>query len=97
MQMAGNLADIHGQAFVLGDDHHTDMLDGSHDESPDNPTFGALPAPVHAMSICPAIAANSEWASVATGCEPPHNTSSKYQPRWRTAPFLAVSFSLETH
>ena len=43
MQMAGNLADIHGQAFVLGRRiHHTDMLDGSHDESPDNPTFGAL-------------------------------------------------------
>ena len=43
MQMAGNLADIHGQAFVLGRRiHHTDMGDGSHDESPANPPFAAL-------------------------------------------------------
>ena len=43
MQMAGNLANIHGQDFVLGRRiHHTDMQDGSHDESPENPRFDAL-------------------------------------------------------
>ncbi|MEL6178702.1 MAG: di-heme oxidoredictase family protein, partial [Myxococcota bacterium] len=43
MQMATNLSSINGQPFVLGRRvHHTDMLDGSHDESPDNGTFDAL-------------------------------------------------------
>lgn len=43
MQMATNLAPYHGQAFVEGRRiHHTDMRDGSHDESPQNGTFAEL-------------------------------------------------------
>ncbi|MEC8422290.1 MAG: di-heme oxidoredictase family protein, partial [Myxococcota bacterium] len=43
MQMATNLAPMNGQAFVRGRRvHHTDMLDGSHDESAENGTFGSL-------------------------------------------------------
>lgn len=43
MQMPGNLSNVNGQAFVLGRRvHHTDVGDGSHDESPANPIFGEL-------------------------------------------------------
>jgi len=43
MQMPTNLSSDNGQVFVRGRRvHHTDMLDGSHDESPDNGTFSAL-------------------------------------------------------
>ncbi|MBX2798325.1 MAG: thiol oxidoreductase [Myxococcales bacterium] len=43
MQMATNLSALHGQAFVRGRRvHHTDMGDGSHDESPSNPVFTEL-------------------------------------------------------
>ena len=43
MQMATNLAPEHGQVFVMGRRvHHTNMVDGSHDESPENPTFNEL-------------------------------------------------------
>jgi len=43
MQMPTNLAPDNGQVFVEGRRvHHTDMLDGSHNESPDNPTFQEL-------------------------------------------------------
>jgi CxxC motif-containing protein (DUF1111 family)/predicted lipoprotein with Yx(FWY)xxD motif len=43
MQMAGNLSNINGQEFVLGRRvHHTDAGNGSHDESPGNPTFTEL-------------------------------------------------------
>lgn len=43
MQMAGNLAPVNGQPFVLGRRvHHTDMGDGSHDESTGNPAFAEL-------------------------------------------------------
>ena len=43
MQMATNLAEIHGQPFVLGRRiHHTDMLDGSHNESAENPVYAPL-------------------------------------------------------
>lgn len=43
MQMSTNLSDINGQTFVLGRRvHHTDFGNGSHDESQDNPIFGAL-------------------------------------------------------
>lgn len=43
MQMATNLSSVNGQAFVLGRRvHHTNMIDGSHDESEDNGIFDEL-------------------------------------------------------
>jgi CxxC motif-containing protein (DUF1111 family) len=43
MQMATNLAGENAQPFVRGRRvHHTNMLDGSHDESDENPTFTEL-------------------------------------------------------
>ncbi|MEM6926185.1 MAG: di-heme oxidoredictase family protein [Myxococcota bacterium] len=43
MQMATNLSSLNGQPFVLGRRvHHTDMLDGTHDENPANGVFGEL-------------------------------------------------------
>lgn len=43
MQMATNLSSINGQVFVRGRRiHHTDMVSGAHDESPENGTFDAL-------------------------------------------------------
>jgi len=43
MQMPTNLASGNGQPFVQGRRvHHTDMRDGSHDESSENGTFGEL-------------------------------------------------------
>jgi CxxC motif-containing protein (DUF1111 family) len=43
MQMATNLSSVNAQPFVRGRRvHHTDMLDGSHDESAENGIFAAL-------------------------------------------------------
>jgi len=43
MQMATNLSSVNAQPFVRGRRvHHTDMLDGSHDESAENGIFEAL-------------------------------------------------------
>ena len=43
MQLATNLSPRNGQAFVQGRRvHHTNMLDGSHDESPTNGIFDEL-------------------------------------------------------
>lgn len=43
LQMATNLAPQNAQPFVRGRRvHHTDFGDGSHNESPDNPSFGDL-------------------------------------------------------
>ena len=43
MQMATDLSDGNGQAFVLGRRvHHTDMIDGHHDESAENENFTEL-------------------------------------------------------
>ena len=43
LQMATNLSDIHAQEFVLGRRvHHTDLTDGSHNESDENPLFHEL-------------------------------------------------------
>jgi CxxC motif-containing protein (DUF1111 family) len=43
LQMATNLSDGNGQTFVHGRRvHHTDMLDGHHDESDENPIYTEL-------------------------------------------------------
>src|SRR6185503_15180949 len=43
MQMATNLSDLNGQAWVRGRRvHHTHMTDGSHDEGPENGIFAEL-------------------------------------------------------
>jgi CxxC motif-containing protein (DUF1111 family) len=43
MQMATNLSSVNAQPFVRGRRvHHTDMLDGSHDESAENGTYAEL-------------------------------------------------------
>ncbi len=43
MQMATNLSPLSAQPFVRGRRvHHTDMVNGSHDESPENPIFSEL-------------------------------------------------------
>lgn len=43
MQMATNLSSVNGQRFVLGRRvHHTNMIDGSHDESDENGVFDDL-------------------------------------------------------
>ena len=43
LEMATNLSDGNGQHFVLGRRvHHTDMIDGHHDESTDNETYTEL-------------------------------------------------------
>lgn len=43
MQMATNLSSVNGQRFVLGRRvHHTNMIDGSHDESAENGLFDDL-------------------------------------------------------
>ena len=43
MQMASNLSSVNGQAFVRGRRvHHTDMADGTHDESDENGIFTDL-------------------------------------------------------
>lgn len=56
MQMATNLSGDNGQAFVEGRRvHHTDMLDGSHDESPQNGIYGelvGLAGPLYSVSSC---------------------------------------------
>ena len=43
LQMATNLSSIHGQTFVEGRRvHHTSFVDGTHNESDENPVFGEL-------------------------------------------------------
>jgi len=43
LQMATNLSPVNAQPFVLGRRvHHTDMIDGSHDESDENETYTEL-------------------------------------------------------
>ena len=56
MQMATNISGANGQAFVEGRRvHHTDMLDGSHDESPQNGIYGelvGLAGPLYSVASC---------------------------------------------
>ena len=56
MQMATNIAGENGQSFVEGRRiHHTDMLDGSHDESPDNGIYAdliGLVGPLYSVTSC---------------------------------------------
>ncbi|HVY31425.1 MAG TPA: di-heme oxidoredictase family protein [Polyangiaceae bacterium] len=56
LQMATNLSDYNGQNFVLGRRvHHTDMLDGHHDESDENEPFteiAGLVGPNYVNSSC---------------------------------------------
>jgi CxxC motif-containing protein (DUF1111 family) len=56
LQMATNLSDGNGQNFVLGRRvHHTDMLDGHHDESDENEPFteiAGLVGPNYVNSSC---------------------------------------------
>ena len=56
MQMATNISGENGQAFVEGRRiHHTNMLDGSHDESPDNGIYtelAGLAGPLYSVTSC---------------------------------------------
>ena len=56
LQMATNLSPVNAQAFVLGRRvHHTDMLDGHHDESDENEPFteiASLVGPNYVNSSC---------------------------------------------
>jgi CxxC motif-containing protein (DUF1111 family) len=74
MQMATNLATNHGQAFVRGRRvHHTDMVDGSHDESAANGTFGelvGLSGPGYIFPSCDGCHTRNGRASVVPVGEP---------------------------
>ncbi|MFK7928167.1 MAG: di-heme oxidoredictase family protein, partial [Myxococcota bacterium] len=69
MQMATNLAARHGQTFVQGRRvHHTDMVDGSHDESADNGIFRdlvGLAGPLYVEASCDGCHARNGRAAVA--------------------------------
>lgn len=70
MQMATNLAPVNGQPFVLGRRvHHTNMEDGSHDESPNNGTFDELQnlvGPRHINLSCDSCHRRNGRAEVAS-------------------------------
>ena len=69
MQLATNLSPRNGQPFVQGRRiHHTDMLDGSHDESPSNGTFDeltGLAGPLYVNTSCDACHTRNGRAAVA--------------------------------
>ena len=69
MQMATNISGQNGQPFVLGRRvHHTDMVDGSHDESPENGTFSELvdlAGPHYIKASCDGCHQRNGRASVA--------------------------------
>ena len=69
MQMATNLSSVNGQPFVLGRRvHHTNMVDGSHDESAENGTFDRLrgiAGPRYINASCDACHKRNGRASVA--------------------------------
>ncbi len=68
MQMATNLAPWNGQPFVEGRRvHHSSMLDGSHDESAENPTFTevvGLAGPLYINESCDACHTRNGRAEV---------------------------------
>jgi len=74
MQMATNLSSVNGQAFVLGRRvHHTDMLTGAHDESPENGTFDELSGiagPYYVNDSCDSCHTRNGRAPVAAIGEP---------------------------
>lgn len=74
MQMATNLGSENGQPFVRGRRvHHTDMADGSHDESPANGTFGelvGLAGPNYIHASCDGCHRRNGRAAVAPVGEP---------------------------
>ncbi len=74
MQMATNLSSVNGQHFVLGRRvHHTSMVDGSHDESPDNGTFDelvGLAGPNYVNASCDGCHTRNGRAPVAEVGEP---------------------------
>lgn len=74
MQMATNLSGLNAQPFVRGRRiHHTDMLDGSHDESAENGVFAALvglAGPRHVNRSCDSCHTRNGRASVAAVGEP---------------------------
>lgn len=69
MQLATNLSPRNGQAFVQGRRiHHTDMIDGSHDESDSNGTFDELvdlAGPLYVHTSCDACHTRNGRAAVA--------------------------------
>ncbi|MGK0346479.1 MAG: CxxC motif-containing protein (DUF1111 family) [Myxococcota bacterium] len=74
MQMATNLAPQHGQPFVLGRRvHHSDMVDGTHDESAANGVFvdvRGLAGPNYVHGSCDGCHTRNGRAAVAPVGEP---------------------------
>ncbi len=74
MQMATNLAAAHAQPFVRGRRvHHSDMIDGSHDESVENGTFRdlvGLSGPLYVHPSCDGCHARNGRAAIADLGEP---------------------------
>lgn len=68
MQMATNLAPWNGQPFVLGRRvHHSSMVDGSHDESAENPALTevvGLAGPLYINESCDACHTRNGRASI---------------------------------
>ncbi len=68
MQMATNLAPWNGQPFVLGRRvHHSSMVDGTHDESAENPVFAevvGLAGPLYINESCDACHTRNGRASI---------------------------------
>ncbi|MEO0601099.1 MAG: di-heme oxidoredictase family protein [Myxococcota bacterium] len=74
MQMATNLSSLNGQTFVLGRRvHHTDMIDGTHDENAANGVFGeltGLAGPYYARPSCDSCHTRNGRARLAGVGEP---------------------------
>lgn len=74
LQMATNLSDSNAQPFVLGRRvHHTDMRDGHHDESDENPVFmelSGIAGPNYVNASCDGCHHRNGRAPVAALFEP---------------------------